>query len=220
MIRRDCYLTSTLLLILVTAGNCGGFETDSGDLQWWSTGGIDFDIDKDWTVSVEEQIKLGNDAGNMFYQHTDLGFRYKGFSEWLELGLNFMKVDEKDGGGVWRRENRPHLNLTVKGSFKGLAVSNRSRLEYRDRETAEDRWRYRNKTTVELTGLKLKPYLADDIFIYLGEDNVSTNRFYAGFSFDVYKNVKGSLYYLLQSSKVSGGWRDANVIGTNLKVAF
>ncbi len=197
---------------------------ESGDLQWWATTGLIFDLDKDWSVSFEEEFRLENDAGNIFYQHTDLGLTYKGFADWFDLGLNFRQIDQKDSSGTWRNENRPHINLTLKNKLMGLDLANRARLEYRDREVGEDSWRYRHKATIkfplQISEWKLQPYMADEFFINLGENNVSKNRLYSGFSFTVSQNLKGSLFYLWERKKISGGWQDANIIGANLKLYF
>jgi hypothetical protein len=62
--------------------------------------------------------------------------------------------------------------------------------------------------------------LAAEIFIKFGEDNISVNRVYSGFSFKISENLKGGVFYLWQKSKISGGWRNANIIGTSLKLYF
>jgi len=112
----------------------------------------------------------------------------------------------------------------LKCQLFGLNVSDRTRFEYRDREDKDDLWRYRNKVTVklplELTELKLKPYLADEVFIPLNDDNITKNRIYAGVSFQLLENMTGEVFYLWQSSRTAGDWKDTNVLGTRLKFRF
>ena len=149
---------------------------------------------------------------------------YSGLAKWIDLGFNYRQVFEKDSKGQWKQENQPNINVTLKGKLLGLDLSNRERFEYRDLEDNEDVWRYRNKVTaklpLELTGLKLKPYLADEIFITLNDDNIDKNRMYAGVSFKLTKNLNGDVFYLWQSSRSSSGWTDINVLGTALKFSF
>jgi hypothetical protein len=66
----------------------------------------------------------------------------------------------------------------------------------------------------------LKPYVADEVFVPLNDDNITRNRVYAGLSFDVLKNMTGEVFYLWQSSRSSGDWNDINVLGTRLKFRF
>ena len=198
---------------------------DDGDFQYWSAAGGSFEINPDWGCSFEEEFRFGDDAGELYYHHSDLGFIYKGFADWLDLGINYRQVFERtDSEGEWKQENRPHLNVTLKGQLFGLNVSDRSRFEYRDREDKNDLWRYRNKVTIklplELTALKLKPYLADEVFVPLDDDNIAKNRVYAGVSFQMLENMTGEVFYVWQSSRAPGDWNDINVLGTRLKFRF
>jgi len=216
-----CFVVTVITVVLISE-ICFAFD-DEG-FQYWSTAGFSFDIDKDWKVTFEEEFRLGDDGGHLYYQHSDLGLVYKSFADWIDLGVNYRGVFEKDSNGKWRQENRPHLNVTLKGKLFGFDLSDRSRLEYRDRENKKDVWRYRNKVTVklplELTKLKLQPYLADEVFINLDEEGYNRNRLYSGVSFKLSKNLTGNVFYLWQSSKSGGGWKDLNVIGTGLKFYF
>lgn len=220
-------ITTCFLAALICGGFLSGpcFAFDDGDSQYWSAAGVSFDISQDWGCSFEEEFRFGDDAGEFYYHHSDLGFVYKGFADWVDLGFNYRQVFERtDSEGEWTQENRPHLNVTLKGQLFGLNVSDRSRFEYRDREDKNDLWRYRNKVTVkfplELTELKLKPYLADEVFVPLNDDNITKNRVYAGVTFRVLENMTGEVFYLWQSSRSSGDWNDTNVLGTRLKFRF
>ena len=77
---------------------CGGFLSqacfayDDGDFQSWSSVGASFDINKDWKCTFDEEFRLGDDAGELYYHHSDLGFVYKSFSDWLDLGFNYRGI--------------------------------------------------------------------------------------------------------------------------------
>ena len=198
---------------------------DDGDFQSWSSVGASFDINKDWKCTFDEEFRIGDDAGELYYHHSDLGFVYKSFSDWIDLGFNYRQVFARDDSeSEWTQENRPHLNITLKGKLFDLDVSNRGRFEYRDREDKKDLWRYRNKFTVklpfELTELKLQPYLADEVFFDLDGDGFKTNRLYSGFSFKLSEKIKCGVYYLWQSSESGDDWKDTNVLGAQLRFSF
>lgn len=221
--RNWIYFVATVITILLTSEIC--FATDDGDFQYWSSANVSLDIDKDWKITFAEEFRLGDDAGHLYYHHSDIGFVYKSLADWIDLGFNYKQVFERtDSEGEWKQENRPHLNITLKGRLFDLGLSSRSRFEYRDRENKKDLWRYRNKVTVkfplELTSFKLQPYLADEVFINFDEEDFNKNRLYAGLSLKLSKNIKGEVYYLWQSSKSGGDWKDINVLGTGLKFYF
>jgi hypothetical protein len=198
--------------------------SSDGDFEYWSKASVAFDIDKDWTLTFEEEFRLRDGGGNLYRHHSDLGLVYKSFADWIDFGFNYRQIFEKDSKGEWRPENRPHLNVTLKGRLFDLDLSDRSRLEYRDRENQTDVWRYRNMFSVisplEFTELKLKPYLADEVFISLDGEGYNINRLYSGVSFKLTKSIGVGIYYLWQSTKSGSGWIDTNVIGTQVKFRF
>ena len=201
-----------------------GFAARNGNLEHWQEIGVDFDINEDWKFAVTEELKLGEHNGNPYLHNTDMGLVYKSFGDWIDVSLNFKKEYEKDSAGKFRHENRPHINIMLYGKAFGLDLAHRSRLEYRDRQHKETVWRLREKFRIKLpykfTKFNLQPYIADEIFLNLGEDNVNQNRFFAGFSGKLAKDIKINLFYMWKKSKITGGWRDTNVIGTQIRFLF
>lgn len=217
--KRVCLVTAILVILLV-----GKRSLADGGFQFWNMEFASLDLNKDWTTTIEEQLKLGDRAGHFYYHHTDLGFVYGGLADWIDLGFNFKEVFIEEDDGHWSCENRPHLNVTVKGPLGGLDVSNKSRIEYRDREDKEDLWRYVNNLKVrlpfELTRFKFRPYVGDLIFLNMEGHAFDRNRIYSGVSFKLSKNLESELYYLWQLSESGDHWEDTNVLGLQLKISF
>ena len=222
MAKTTSYFLAALLCWGFFDGVCSASR--SGDLEYWQTQSVSVDIDKDFAFTVSEEVRFGRHNGNPYLHNIDLGIVYKSLADWLDLGFNFKKEYQKDSSGKFRHENRPHLNITVKGKLFDLPFSNRSRFEWRDFEIKEEVWRYRNKSTIKLplklTKLNLQPYIAEEWFVNLWDDNINQNRLYSGFSRELTKNISGSVFYMWKTSKISGGWRDTNVIGTQFKILF
>ena len=221
--KKEVVVLVLLVLVTIVGDNC--FGSTDGNAEYWQEIGLDFNMDKDWKITVREEFRIGKSGDDPHLHNTDVGLVYKGFADWLDVSLNFKKEFERDSSGKFRRENRPHLNLMFKGEMFGCKLGNRARLEYRDMETTEDHWRFRNKFTVnlpfKLTEFNLQPYVSDEIFINLGESTVKQNRFVTGLSFKVSKNIKASVYYMYKSSmSSSSGWIDTNVIGTCMVFVF
>ncbi len=216
-------------VFLLAALICGGISSepalasDKSGFQYWSTAEFNVDLDEDWTATFNEEFRLGDEGGNLYYHHSEIGFVYKGLADWIDVGAGFRKIYE-DTGDTWQQENRPQINVTLKGKLGDIAVSTRSRFEYRDREEREDIWRYRNKVTFklpgELTKLKLKPYLADEVYINFNEEGYVRNRVCSGVAFSIAKNVTADIYYLWQSSRASPGRDDIHALGTKLVFRF
>jgi len=224
LFRRALFILSAMLLLMtIVSGNC--FGSTGGNAEYWQGIGLDFNMDKNWKVTVREELRVGKSGDDPYLHNTDVGLVYKGLADWLDVSLNYKKEFERDSDGKFRAENRMHVNLMFKGEMFGCKLGDRVRLEYRDKETSEDHWRFRNKFMVNLpftlTEYKLQPYVSDEIFINLGESTVKQNRFVSGLSFKVCKNIKANVYYMYKSSMSSSdGWIDTNVVGTSVVFVF
>jgi hypothetical protein len=201
------------------------FGFNDGDFQYWSSAGASVNINENWKAEFTEEFRFGNKGGNLYYQNSELGFVYSGFADWLDIGLNYGLIFEKDDKtDIWHRENRPNLNLTFKWKMWDLLLSDRNRFEYRDRENAKDLWRYRNKFTIKtpwkLTPWQLQPYVADEIFINLDNEHFNRNRFYAGVSKQLAEKLSLDIYYMLQASRKHSDYTDYHVLGTTFKFKF
>jgi hypothetical protein len=218
---RFLFVVSVVAAVLFPSVCLGG---RSGNLEYWQTTGISLDINKDLAIHAEQEFRAGRHNGNPYLHNVNLGLVYKSLAKGMDIGFDFKKEYEKDSTGKFRQENRPHLNITFRGKLFDFSASDRIRLEYRNREKKEDLFRLRNKATVKLplrlTKLNLQPYIAEEVFINLGEDNINQNRLSAGFSCELAKNTEVSVYYLWKTSKISDGWEDTNVVGVGLMFRF
>lgn len=199
------------------------FSSNDGDYQYWNTESVSFKLSDHWKMNLEEEFRFGDDAGNLFYQHSDLGISYSGVAEWLVLGINYRHIFEEKSSD-WKQENRPHLNATVKWKLFDTEFSNRARLEYRNREGAEEFWRYRNKFTLaspfKLSKFEIQPYIADEIFYDFDKETLNRNRLYTGLTLKLFKYLKADIFYLWETNEKSNKWEDTHVLGTKLKVFF
>ncbi len=209
------------IAVILSSGLCIG---DESDFEIRSSLSLVHSINKNWDFELQEEFRFNDDGGTFYYQFTDLGLTYKGIGEWIDLGFNFRKIYEREAHDDWTEEDRPHFNLTFKGKLAGFDLSDNSRIEYRNREEKKDQWRYRNKVTAkfpfELTSLKLRPYVADEIFVDLYGEGITRNRLFSGFSFKVAQNTKLDIFYLWQATEADEEWEDVHALGTKLTLTF
>ena len=216
-----------LLIILLLCVLKPAFAFDDHDFQVWNTDVEEYKINKDFKMALEEEFRWADNANHFYYHHYDLGFTY-GLNKFLSIGGGYRHVlEDKKVGKVtkFRVENEPYLTATVPWNFKGFSFEDRSRLEYRHFDYQTDAWRYRNKFLVKLpwkfTKLNIQPYLCDEGFVSFGVINqFNENRFSSGLAFDITKNFKGEIYYMLRSTKGTDQWIGSNILGTKLKYSF
>jgi hypothetical protein len=213
-----------ILLLIVIAENSFALQYKDGDFQYWQTTSIDAKAKNGWKITMEEEIRFADDVGSLSYHHSDIGLVYSGLAKWLVVGGNYRLVFGKKGK-TWTYENRPHINVTFKGDYKGFKISNRIRVEYRDKESSKDGWRLRNKTTVkypmEIKGVSLIPYIADEFNADFIVSEINRNRVYAGVGFKLMEHLTLDLYYLWESNfSSSKKTLNFHVLGTKIKVSF
>ena len=202
------------------------FAFDDGDFQVWNTDVQEFKINDKTKFALEEEFRWGDNANHFYYHHYDAGVSYA-LNKYFSIGGGYRHIlEDKKVGKVtkFRVENEPYVTATLFGDLKGFKLEDRSRLEYRHFDYTADSWRYRNKFTVKapwkFTKLEIQPYLADEVFFGSSGKSFNQNRFSSGFAFNITKNLKAEIYYMLQSSKGKKEWTDANISGTKFKVSF
>jgi len=200
------------------------YAYDNGDFQIWNTDVEEVKINKEARIAFEEEFRWGKDASEFYYQHYDAGFFYD-LRSWLNVGGGYRQVYELVKG-KFKPENEPYMTATLLWDLEGFKFEDRNRMEYRYFNYKDDSWRYRNRITLKLpwkfTKIDIQPYLSDEIFIgFAGVPaDLNQNRFSSGLTMNLTKNIKADIYYMIQSTKSSNKWTDANVLGTKLKIAF
>jgi hypothetical protein len=209
-------------IFALTLINCA-YAYDDGDFQVWNTDVEEFKINNNCKIALEEEFRWADNANEFYYHHYDAGF-FCNLEKWLNIGGGYRHIYELKKG-KFKLENEPYLTTTLLWDFKGFKFEHRNRMEYRHFDYQADSWRYRHKATVRLpwkfTKIEIQPYLADEIFVGFGGTNqFNQNRFSCGLGMNLTKNLKTEIYYMLQTSKSSGKWPHAHVLGTKLKILF
>lgn len=230
LIRPRYLLFLILLSFLLANGLCYGSDNS---FQFWPSAGVAWEVNKDWTLTYKEQLRLNDRGGTLYYGQSDFGLLYKSLAEWLDIGINYTAIYGYGENADSTDENRTSLIAIMRGKILDRDVSDKLRLEYRDRDEKSDMWRFRNKFTVnrpfedlDTRGLRLlkegviKPYVADEIFINLDGTGFSENRVYLGVVTKLHEKTSTDFYYMLQSIKDQGAWDHNNIIGIDFTYHF
>jgi len=210
-------LAGVLFIIILTMSRLA--QADSR-WEYWTSFGFTNSVSDNVTLKVAPELRYKGGSSGHYYTRVDMGFDWE-VNKWLILGSYYRHVEEKKKD-KWEIEKRPHLNATIKGKLFGLAISNRGRLEYRITED-DDFFRYRNKLTLKAakkTLFEIQPYIADEPFYDFDADEFNKNRLYAGFGCTIFNKLKADLYYILESRRKDGHWRDFNILGINFIYPF
>ncbi|HEX6280491.1 MAG TPA: DUF2490 domain-containing protein [Pyrinomonadaceae bacterium] len=119
-------------------------------------------------------------------------------------------------------EHRLRFDVTVGHKWKNFSLKDRSRYEYRIRNSRSDSSRYRNKFTfafpVRSEGKEIfSPYVSDEVYYDFTAKEFSTNEISAGISRKLSSNTSADFYWLRRDFR-SGQIRHFNAVGVNLKI--
>ena len=206
-----------LLLFVLVSSNAWGYE--DGDFQIWNTDTEDVCVAKNTHLNAEQEFRWGGNASQLFYHHYEAGMSYD-LEKWLSIGGGYRQVYQLSKN-IFRVENEPYITFSLKNKFYGFDIDDRSRFEYRHFDYQQDTGRYRNKVTVvaPYEVLRMKPFVSDELFFDYNS-GFDQNRFSVGVCVNVNQHLTPEVYYMVQDSKGSTKWTDANVLGLKLKLRF
>jgi hypothetical protein len=139
------------------------------------------------------------DFGGLYQQYLRTGPVYEPTS-WLQLAVNgTIYGDLQPDRTTWEWEARLEIEPTFQVRFGRVQIQDRNRLEYRFRETRDERVRYRNLVRVNVDAHKnLMPFVWNEWFIDL-RDAWNENRFVAGLGIRLAPHVRFDLGYMLRT---------------------
>jgi hypothetical protein len=217
--KRFSFLAAAIMLFVAA----DAYAYKDGDFQIWHTEAQDVNLKQGAKLTLEEEFRYGDNARELYYQHYDIGLAYD-VNKHLTTSISYRQIYDGEKG-KFKPEFQPNLNIIPKCEFYGFKIEDRNRFELKlYDDNRENMVEYRNKLAIKapwkFTPIGIQPYVSDEIFVPLNHIKFRRNRFAAGVSFDLIKNVKGDIYYMLQSTKKSGRWTDANILGMKVKAAF
>lgn len=220
------YFILIAAVVFIGRGSVSGALVEDEDFGVWNQYDVEKKLDENWKLRLGEDVRFRETSG-LFYFDTHAGVSYRFWGPFV-FGAEYLQVRSKvriRGKERFLWEYRPRNFLTAQAKIKGYQFENRNMLEYRFKESLPNSTRYRNLTGVtapyKWTRWEFQPYASEEIFIETNRNGVVESRMIGGMKLRVYKNLHGSVYYMRLSQKNnSGGWRDANVFGTGLKLSL
>ncbi|MBI3321825.1 MAG: DUF2490 domain-containing protein, partial [Candidatus Omnitrophica bacterium] len=154
------------------------------DVQSWNTVELSKRLGPHWEVFFLPELRIRDDAGELFYHEYRQGVRYKPSKHW-QVGLNYLFV-RNESSGKPLEEHTGELDLTPKTTLGPLEVSLRGRLALRTIQgsAGEQEWQFRVMPKMayptQFAGHTLIPYVADDLFYDYTRDAWNQNRVFLG----------------------------------------
>ncbi|HPQ39927.1 MAG TPA: DUF2490 domain-containing protein [bacterium] len=209
-----CSLALGIVLMIVSPRA----SASDNDWQNWSSISVTTFMTDTVTFIAKPEFRFDDDISRHYYTHMEFGVAWK-VTSWLTLSPCYRHVNQKKSD-TWQVEYRPHLNATLGWKLGVLSFKNRSRLEYRIRDSRET-FRYTNKFSVQFPEYhSIRTYVAVEPFYDFDASEWNKNRVFAGFDFRVFRHMKAGLEYVFESTKQNSDWTNSHVIGTSLAFTF
>ncbi|MDD2679632.1 MAG: DUF2490 domain-containing protein [Candidatus Omnitrophica bacterium] len=217
-------MKKTILIIvsLILTAVINAWAYDNHDFQVWNTDLEECKLTRNSKLSVEQEFRWGNNGGDFYYQHYDVGYIYL-VNDYFHFGAGFRYIKQKIED-KFKDSSDPYLTAFMFWNPAGFSLSNRMRLEYRYKDYQGDSTVFRNKLDIKFpwkfSRLAIQPMVADEIFYRFKEGDLGENRLFAGLAFKPFRNISAEVFYMLRSTKNLGIWSETNVLGTKLKLSF
>lgn len=217
-------LLAAVVGLLLIPGICSAY--DDGDWQFWTEETIEGPLTDRCKASLSQEFKWGNDISEFYDSETHIGLTFK-VLDWLSIRPGYTHIYELSGG-EWKREYRPEIDGNISWKWENWKFGYRARLEYRDKQTGDDVWRFRNRIQVnspwKWTDWGINPYVSDEIFSEEHQESfIYRNRLKAGLDIGkifMLEHLGGDIYLMWETTEKPDKWYDAYIIGANLKVKF
>lgn len=160
-----------LALLLFTAGQLTAQETKVvSDLHLWTGASLKKSLGKDWTLSLEEEIRFKHNISEINNYFTDAGVRYR-ISKNFALEGGYRYTRDKESDGTYENLTRYNLDLRYRGRLDFITIDYRLRYQkevegFNIFEQGTDYEKYvRNRIRIRYTDFrKIEPYVSAELF--------------------------------------------------------
>lgn len=219
----------TLLFVLLIGSMLPAYPQQS-DFQFWPQVQFGYNLSGKFKLSLEEEVRLRENAGQLKKELTDLGLTYK-VSKFFRLSLNYrIELTSRNPGDYsWR--NGIYADITLRKGFNRFQADYRIRFQSPKVEAVSEvaslnQWlKNRHKISLEydIKGIPLTPEIEAELFIPFEKQQalmIDEYRLWAKLSYALNKkNEIGIKYGIQQEVNVKDPLR-AYILGISYSLDF
>lgn len=140
------------------------------DLHLWTGAAVEKTLGKDWTLSLQEEIRLKHNISEISNYFTEMAVRYR-ISKNFALEGGYRYTRDKKSDGSYENQTRYNLDLRYRGRLDFITIDYRLRYQkeverFRLLNPKTDYEKYvRNRIRVRYNDFgKIKPYVSAELF--------------------------------------------------------
>ena len=146
------------------------------DFGLWGTVSFNKDISKNFDVSIDQEIRLEDNATVLGRAFTNFGIDYKA-KKWLRFGGNYRLIFDRRIDGSYGQRHRLSADAILRTKMKRFSFAYRARLQwevrgynYSDKYGFAPTWDVRNRFKVNYKiNRRFAPYLSADMRISIND---------------------------------------------------
>ncbi len=172
------------ILVLVTFIVSTGYsQTNTNDFSTWFSAGLKYKLNKKWAFSVQEHLRLKENASTTDSYFTQLGATYS-LTKRFDVAVSYRYIKLHDNtGAVQGYDDYSKLQFDFSYGHKIQDFSLKYRLRYQTKnqlgvaDNSKNQTRFKAAVGYNIKGWKLDPKISAEIFNRMGAKNSSKNGF-------------------------------------------
>jgi hypothetical protein len=199
---------SLLLLLIIPVPDA--LPQRQPDMGMWNTFSMEKAITKNYSISIDEEVRLRDNITRLNLLYTNVCFNYKP-AKGLKIGLAYRSIQKHIEGLDFSFRHRIMLDISYKYKINDIVLAYRSRFQsevknYYSSEMGQiPEWFWRNKFDVKYNFKKLDPYIGTELrYQFTDSRNPYLNygwhryRTYIGVDYNINDKNSIGIYYLIQ----------------------
>lgn len=214
---RSCFVFKIMLVTMLSSYL--GYA-QSGDSDWasWNTIGLEYKLDKKWTFSLEEQLRLKENISVVDEYFTQFNTEYKLFKDFkLAGGLRYIRQNDNQGN-IQGYENHFRFNIdaTYKHDIADFTLGYRLRYQNKnelgvseeDGDYANQNIRLKASIEYNINNWKLDPKFSAELFNHFEKEDDN--------GFSKYRLTLGTDYKMKNFGKIGIFYRFEKELNVDL----
>ncbi len=212
--------TDSCLCSVFLRGVCGALllfvvAVFAADQQLWPIVMVEKGVARQWSVTVNDEMRFGDNGTDFYFNRFDTGILYRGASR-FDLAAGYKQVYKKSAGH-WLRSHVPMVDLWVYGRSRPVQATWQMKWEYQMPEGCDAYLINRHKLTLasgrKFTARQIQPFVAAELFYDFQKRDISTRRLSIGFFLQPLNlQLRLAPQYLLNQMRNGSGWQTFHVL--------
>ena len=184
------------------------------DFQLWSKVGASYDLNKDFSLSLDQGFRARENASLPDVTFSNLSLKYDLIKKW-SVAIGYRYITDFDLSQNTSTSHRIYADINYRKKKKRWLMKNRLRYQYQ-----EENFKLRDKVSLSYNIRKtpLEPFTAFELFFK--DSEFKKWRYTLGASYPFLKEFDIDVYYRLQQSFNTNNPKQLHILGLGMEYKF